>query len=1287
MNMRKLIAATMAFAMASVLPLAAIAKNVGLRTLNDSGRVTEVGLSLDADIAFDVPTVAHWTNASGDNCWTNPANWAEGKVPGRFVCDYVSSTDLRRDDLQMFGTAGCTAVFGAGATAGLVSYVKLGGLYSISNVVIEAGAADPFIFGEWDTPPLPLERGGGIWIREGVTNETTVKAELAPGAGSSGGESHFYLRNDGMSVLKTCSIGAVTNFLSSTGWTVLTQMLRGSGEIRRLQHFYTSGFKVNLSMEMSGGTYVPNCANASQQNGYGGITAQDNGFRQNIRIDADKVLYVTDNGQWERPLLAKGDLLIDGAGELRINAKNWAMNFEVAQKKTLTIACNLAPFGGAHGYSLHSQSAGVLKMTGNFLGSANPSVAAGTLQVARIGMERAASPLGTGDGVTLSGGTLRYVGAGERTDRVLTLTAASALEQGGTDDLVFLNAPSGSFPLTLRNDSSTSAVAFAASVGTPLVLSDNARLAAVAPSDTAAELSFASLTLEAGAHVLRIDDGVTLTVSSLVGGGETATLDVIGSGTVKFPGFAAGLLPAWLTRNGSRTGVDATGEVKALSADADREIDARGGVIPNAPDEIVAIATANGTASGVTLAADETAVLVLRQEQSVEPAVVSVAAGQTFSPQMVEVADGAKPLVFAGEGRVAPFALKGDGVGRENEAMDARVRLSGDGKATVALGGALSEASPLNLKVTDGVARLAGEGIVPATVSVTDGGNLSVAGGAFRQAGLSLGDSADPQPALAVGTNGVGTLTVESGSWTGRLAVATGGGTGTVLQRGGEVVNVSRTSGEVKWFGVDAHGYYELSGGRFLSAGASLLGESGIGIFDVCGGTLSCTPSSVRRMGTWTIGGWESLAAVTVRAGGKVDFSDSGVIAGQTAVLAPYYSRWRTETVFTVERGGEVDLGEGVYCAGSGTSNDFRPSIVNLNGGTFRAHSIMRSCDTVYPNSEFPHGTATDAQYTNCPVYVNFDGGTFRPTSWAGIFGASASTAYFHPPTRITVFAGGATIDTTDVDCEISVGSGLRAPTGQGIASVPLDDATRSRAFDAPPYVRIAGDGSGATAVADFDAVRRCVTGIRVTSPGWNYTVAEAHLILGKETVATLPALLAANTSGGLTKTGSGMLRVAATNTYTGATRLCAGTVRLLCDNAFNAASALVLDGGTLDLAGHRQTFSDVTCNSGSVVDGKLSGQVGVTGLTVDFQAATTGAVKRVDERFCRFADGAVLAVTGFNPARLDPARRYTLVAFAETVPQELVMPVLDLPRGWVMKIFGRRIRLVREYGAAVIVR
>lgn len=1251
---------------------------------------TGVALSLRGweHIAFETPGTARWTNASGDSCWTNPANWAEGKVPGRFVCAYESPTELRRDDLPMYGVAGCTAVFGADA-AYVSSPVRLGGLYSISNVVVEAGADGAFVFGEpaggW--PPLPLERGGCVCVKAGVTAETTIDTVLAPGAGGPGGSCPFVLRNDGLATLKMRNIGSVSSFQDPAGWTPLTQTLRGTGEIRRTEHFYTDGFVVNLLLEMSGGTYVPNCATESEQNGYGGVTAADTGFRQHVRIDSGRFLYVSGNGQWARPLLANGDLLIDGDGELRVNTTDWAAYFDVAQGKTLTIACNLATYAGKHGYSLYPQSAGVLEMSGNFLGAANPSVPAGTLQVARIGAAGEASPLGTGDGVTLSGGALRYAGAGETTDRILTLTKASALEQGGVGELVFTAAPIGSAALTVRNAGSTAAVAFAASVTTPLVLASGACLAAVSSAgDAAVDVAFASLTLTAGAHVLRVDDGVTLTVSALARGDAAATLDVVGAGTLKLPGFAAGMLPPWLTRNGVRARVDAAGEVGTPGA-ADREIDARGGVIPHAPGEVVAITTANGETAGVTLAADETAALVLRQSQSVEPAVVSVSAGQAFAPQMVEIADGAQPLVFVGEGTVSPFALKGDGVMRTNTASGAGIRLSGDGNATVALNGALTDASPLDLRVTDGAASLAGAGCVPATLAVSGGGDLTLTAGAFLQPGVDLGNPSDPSPALLVGTNGVGTLTVEGGSWTGRLAVATAGGTGAVCQRSGEVVNVSGTGGEIKWFGVGGHAYYGLLGGRFLSAGSSLLGQFGVGIFDVRGGTLTCTPASVRKMGAWTIGGWEASAVVTVGAGGRIDFADSGVEPGQSAILAPYYSRWRTETVFTVEDGGAVDLGTGVYCAGYGGSDVYRPSVVNLNGGTFRAHSISRPQETVYPSAEFPNGTATDANYANCPVYVNFGGGTFRPTSWLGIFGANSATAA-QPPTRITVFAGGATIDTTGVDCEISVGSGLTAPTGKGVASVALDGAVRSRAFAAPPHVRIVGDGSGATAVAVFDSASRRVTGIRVTSPGWDYGTAEAQLIVGKETVATLPATLADNVSGGLTKTGPGTLRIAATNTCTGATRICAGTLRLLCDDAFSAASALVLDGGRLDVNGHRQTFADITCNGGSVVDGEAVGQVDVAGLTVDFAAAAAGAVKCVDESFCRFAEGATLSVTNFDPAQIGlTRRRYALVRFAAAVPPGLGLPALDLPEGWSLKVRGRQICLVREWGTLLIVR
>ena len=68
----------------------------------------------------------------------------------------------------MFGVAGCTAVFGAEAAMVADSSIRLGGLYSISNVVIESDVAVPFTFGSVAEPPLPIERGGSLWVADMV---------------------------------------------------------------------------------------------------------------------------------------------------------------------------------------------------------------------------------------------------------------------------------------------------------------------------------------------------------------------------------------------------------------------------------------------------------------------------------------------------------------------------------------------------------------------------------------------------------------------------------------------------------------------------------------------------------------------------------------------------------------------------------------------------------------------------------------------------------------------------------------------------------------------------------------------------------------------------------------------------------------------------------------------------------------------------------------------------------------------------------------------------------------
>lgn len=1223
---------------------------------------------------FDEPGTAHWTNSSGNNKWVDPNNWKEGKVPGRF---WTSK------DGEILGCLGCTAVFGKDCQ-NFRDYVDLNGLRSIAEVRFEDAVEGSFKMSNGESPAFPLEQDGRVYVAPEVAYSPVIAGQIAASAGYTGtGQIKYTLENDSQVALVVNSVGSVKDYRGAFGWTTIVPTLKGAGQIQRNAHFYASGWSISLNLAQSGGTYFANCGTQSAQNGYGGITTlADSGCQQKVSIPSGKYLYLANNGQWSAIITANEDLLIGGEGTLRVNADaGWPVQFTVTAGKTIRIECPVESYNGSNGYQFYDSGDGVLEMWGNYAPSGNPTVNTATLRVPRFGMAGAASPLGTGDGVKMSGGRLSYAGEGETTDRVLNLTKASTLEQKGTGDLVFTAVPSGSAALTIANNGSTAAIGFATSVSVPLVLAANSRLAAV--KGESGELTFSSVALTSGANVLSVGADVELMVSALTGGSSAATLDVTGAGSVKIAGLQPGLAPSYITRNGKAARVTASGVLAGLDDD-DRKIDARGDVIPDAPVEIVAITSAEGEeGTSLSLEKDETGVMVLRQRETVEPAKVVVGDGQTFSPQMIEVVEGAAPVILSGAGEVSPFVLKGDGVIRTNETDGVGVRLASEAGATVALGGALTAADPLSLRVTQGRATLTGSADVPAApVSVMDGGELVLDGAGLYQPGLGMGSSTVTQ-GLFVGTNGNGRLTVESGSYTGSLVIAKSSGQGAVYQKGGEVVSIYERGGEpTSGIGWGAYGCYELTGGRFLVAGHCYVGRAGEGVLTIHGGTLTCPPSSVRKMEMLVLGGWEAEAVVNVARGGRIDFSDSGAGAGAAAILAPYYGRYRAGSVFSVEKGGEVNLGSSLYYAGESCDEVYNPIIVNLNdGGVFIAHSIIRPRKTVYPDAEFTRGGATDPRYANCPVYVNFNGGTFRPTNWVQIFGTTGGDN--HPPTRITVFEKGATIDAAGVDPELGPGSGLKAPGGNGIAAVELSDAVRAMTFLGSPYVKIAGDGRGASAYADFDSASGKVTGIHVTSPGWDYGSAEAQVIVGGKTLATLPVSLKANVSGGLVKTGSGTLKVVATNTYTGATCLKSGRILLQADDVFSASSPLVLDGGTLDLDGHAQTFADITCNGGTVVNGT----VGVTGLTVDFNAAVTGTVKKVDTSYCTFAPGTPVTVPNYDASLIDPAaRHYVLVVFSGTVP-DLALPTLALPEGWSLKLSGNRLRIAKDSGLLLIVK
>jgi len=237
---------------------------------------------------------------------------------------------------------------------------------------------------------------------------------------------------------------------------------------------------------------------------------------------------------------------------------------------------------------------------------------------------------------------------------------------------------------------------------------------------------------------------------------------------------------------------------------------------------------------------------------------------------------------------------------------------------------------------------------------------------------------------------------------------------------------------------------------------------------------------------------------------------------------------------------------------------------VNLNGGRLTANT-------------FTKGT----RYGSI-AYLNFNGGTFRARTAGNLFGTGINTL-----DGVYVYPGGATIDTTNL--AVTANANLRTPSGNGVSGITI---VPRGGYIGPPMVNISGGGgAGATALANFDSSSGFVTGVTITSPGYDYTTAPTVTLSGGGTnLQTLVTgvTLAPNTSGGLTKQGNGMLTLTGTNTYGGATTLAAGTLKLGNALALPAGTAVTFSGGALDLNG--LTLTNLVNTSGSLTGAITNG-------------------------------------------------------------------------------------------------
>ena len=111
--------------------------------------------------------------------------------------------------------------------------------------------------------------------------------------------------------------------------------------------------------------------------------------------------------------------------------------------------------------------------------------------------------------------------------------------------------------------------------------------------------------------------------------------------------------------------------------------------------------------------------------------------------------------------------------------------------------------------------------------------------------------------------------------------------------------------------------------------------------------------------------------------------------------------------------------------------------------------------------------------------------------------------------------------------------------------------------------------------------------------------------------------------TGGLTKTGAGIVTLSAANTYTGATDVQAGTLRLGIDNALSASTALTVEtGATLDLNTHNDVVGSFalygTLTGGGLLSANTTNLYGgtlgmaLTGTTVNQVSGTTSVTGTV---------------------------------------------------------------------------
>ena len=493
-------------------------------------------------------------------------------------------------------------------------------------------------------------------------------------------------------------------------------------------------------------------------------------------------------------------------------------------------------------------------------------------------------------------------------------------------------------------------------------------------------------------------------------------------------------------------------------------------------------------------------------------------------------------------------------------------------------------------------------------------------------------------------------------------AVYVGNGGRLFVRCGG---NHRRLASEIGLYG---YGYLQIDGGADVTFGDGDFGFGlhGAGIFHQYGGTFV-------KKGTLAVGG--------DKFGCGVIYVTNGVFRTEADGIAYSFlgSGENSKALITIDGpAAEMEIGgsDSTFYANNQVSAVTRINI--NNGGRLVADRVH------------PYKTAEEMG-TSHALIVSFDGGVLKKRKNKDEVLATAH----YDAVDCAVYAGGASVDTENrANCTWNAAVPIVGHVSGGVQAIDASAAVAKEWIGAP-MVEIAGDGFGATAVADWDPQSRKLKGVRITSHGWGYTPGAVTVTVktSRRSITIEGAAVTVNDNeiGGFTKLGANTLTMYPTNSWQKWTAVNGGTLKVGSNGAIPANTELRLNGGTLDLNGFDAdaerpvAFTGVSGTGGAVANGAAK----VTGVwTISARkfldretTAVSGTLDLTGVTKIVIADGELL-----NGEEAKALANMDLFS-ATTVIWPANLVVERLPSGWSVKMTANGLRLGQEKGLVLIVR